>query len=207
MISRLFALILTVLATIFGVVFALLALEEISPQTQEVRACVHNVRRETPMRGAKHIPLRPTYLVIETDRNPQIFVHYLGSIRESDAIAESIRPGDCVRITVDRAALEGAPPEETTEVGAALAGWLKHQGFSVFLAKRALKSFALGWPLIPSTNQPWVRIQRLERGNEELISPRDALLWPLVILVGISLLCLVVAARQLRRVVFGAALK
>jgi hypothetical protein len=207
MISRLLALILTIPATIFGIVFALLALEEISPQTQEVRACVHNVNRETPMRGAKHVPLRPAYLVIETDRNPQKFVHYLGSIRENDAIAERIRPGDCVRITVGQAALEGAPPEETTEVGAALKAWLKHQGFSVFLAKRALKSFALGWPVIPPTNQPWVRIQRLERGNEELISPRDALMWPLVILGAISLLCLGVAARQLHRVVFGAALK
>ncbi len=204
MIARFLALILTVLATIFGVAFALLALEEISPQTQEVRACVHNVHRETRTRGTKHIPFRPTYLVIETDRNPQIFVHYLGSFGENDAVAERVRPGDCVRITVDQAALEGPPQEESTEVGAALEGWLKHQGFSVFLARRSLKTLALGWPLIPSTNRPWVRIQRLERGTEELISPRDALLWPLVILGGISLLCLGVAARQLHRVVFGA---
>lgn len=37
MISRLFALILTVLATIFGVVSAMLALEEISTKTHELR--------------------------------------------------------------------------------------------------------------------------------------------------------------------------
>jgi hypothetical protein len=204
MISRFLALVLTAFAAVFGVVFAMLALEEVSSQTQEVRACVHNVHRETRTRGTAYIPFLPSYLVIETDRNPQIFVHYLGSIRENDEVAERVRPGDCVRITVDQAAMEGPPLEETAGFGDALEGWLKGQGINAFLAKRALKTFALGWPLIPSYERPWVRIQSLERGSEELISPRDALLWPLVILGGISLVCLGVAARQLHRVVFGA---
>ncbi len=207
MISRFLALVLAAFAALFGVVFAMLALEEVSPQTQEVRACVHNVHRQTMTRGVKRIPFRPTYLVIETDRNAEKFVHYLGSVRENDAVAQSVRPGDCVRITVAQAALERPPLEETAGLAPELEGWLKHRGFDVFLARRSLKTLALGWPLIPSANQPWVRIQRLERGNEELISPRDALLWPLVTLGGISLLCLGVAARQLHRVVFGTPLK
>lgn len=207
MISRLLALVLAAFATLFGVVFALLALEEISPETEEVRACVHNVQREARTRGTKFIPFLPTYLVIETDRNPQRFVHYLGSIRADEAIAERVRPGDCVRITVDQAALEGPPPVETAGLGIALEAWLEGQGFNAYLARRSLKTLALGWPLIPSYDQPWVRIQSLERGNEELISPRDALLWPLVILGGISLLCLGVAARQVHRAVFGTPVK
>lgn len=204
MMTRLFALVLTGLATILGVVFAMLALEEISDQTEEVRACVHNVGRETPMRGTKHMPLRPNYLVIETDRNPQKFVHYLGSFQADDTIAEPVRPGDCVRITVDRAALQGTLLEGTTRDGVTLESSLTENGLRLLLAKQALKSFALGWPLIPSHTQHWVRIQRLERGSEELISTRDALLWPLAILGGISFLSLGIAAHQFHRVIFGA---
>ncbi len=81
--------------------------------------------------------------------------------------------------------------------------WFRDRGYSLFLSKRALKTLALGWPLLPDYDRPWVRIQGLEKGSEELISPRDALLWPLLILGGISLLCLAVAARQLLRVAFG----
>lgn len=204
MLSRLFALILLVPAVIFGLVFGLLALEEVSDQTEEVRACVHNVGRETPVRGMQQIPLRPSYLVIETDRNPQKFVHYLGSLQANDPVAERIRPGDCVRITVDKAALEAPPMEGFSRNGVTLATAPTDHGLRLLLAKRALKSFALGWPPVPSQNRPWVRIQRLERGSEELISPRDALFWPLAILGGISLLCLAIAARQLLRVVAGA---
>ena len=114
MLSRLFALNLMVPAVIFGLVFGLLALEEISEQTQEVRACVHNVGRETPVRGTEQIPLRPTYLVIETDRNPQKFVHYLGSLQADDPVAERIRPGDCVRITCSNSGV----PKKSSRRGA-----------------------------------------------------------------------------------------
>ena len=82
--------------------------------------------------------------------------------------------------------------------------WLRDQGYSLFLAKRSLKTLALGWPLLPDYDRPWVRIQRLDRGSEELIAPRDAIFWPLATLGGISLLCLAIAARQLQRVAFGA---
>lgn len=204
MISRLLALVMASAAAVFGVAFAALALEEIAAETEEVRACVHNVNRETQTRGTKFFPFLPSYLVIETDRNPQRFVHYLGAVREDGAIAQRVRPGDCVRIAVDQAALEGPPLEETTGLGSEVEDWLRDQGYSLFLAKRSLKTLALGWPLLPDYDRPWVRIQSLARGSEELISPRDALLWPLVILGGISLVCLAVAARQLHRAVFGA---
>lgn len=203
MISRLLALALAAFAGLFGVAFAALALEEVSAETEEVRACVHNVNRETRSRGTKFFPFPPSYLVIETDRNPQRFVHYLGAVREDDAVAERVRPGDCVRITVNQAALEGPPMEQTAGLGPKVEDWFKDRGLNAFLAKRALKTLALGWPLVPDYDRPWVRVQSLERGSDELISPRDALLWPLVILGGISLLCLAVAARQLHRVVFG----
>jgi len=204
MLSRLFALVLLVPATAFGLVFALLALEEIPDRTQEVRACVHNVGRETPVRGTEQIPFRPSYLVVETDRNPQKFVHYLGTFRVDEPVPQQIRPGDCVRITVDKAALEAPPMAGFSRNGVTLATSPTDHGLRLLLAKQALKSFALGWPPVPSQNRPWVRIQRLERGGEELIAPRDALFWPLAILGGTSLLCLAIAARQLLRVVAGA---
>ena len=119
MVARLLALVLAAFAGLFGVAFAALALEEISAETEEVRACVHNVNREAQSRGAKVLPFPPSYLVIETDRNRQRFVHYLGAIREDGAIADRVRPGDCVRITVDQAALEGPPPEQTAGLGPA----------------------------------------------------------------------------------------
>ncbi len=199
MISRLLAFVFAVPATLFGVAFAVMALEETSKDTREISACVYDVNRETQIRGNRRIPLKPTYLVIETDRNPQKFVHYLGALWGKDSLADRVRPGDCVRITVDRAALEGNADE-----GAALNGHVNGQALRLFLAKRALRSFVLGWPLLPSYNRPWVRIQRLMRGQEEVISPRDALFWPLVSLGGLSLLCFGIAAHQLHRVVFGA---
>ena len=194
MVSRLLGLILAVPATVLGIVFAMLATEEISKETREVRACVHDVHRETRKRANSRIPLRPTYMVIETDRSPQKFVHYLGSLWGDDELAKRIRRGDCVRITVDEAAEDDGKQLESANANAV----------KVLLAKRALKSFALGWPLVPSITRPWVRIQRLERGREELISPRDALFWPLAVLGGFSLLFLGIATHQLHRVVFGA---
>lgn len=204
MMSRLLALVLAAFAALFAIAFGALALEEIASETEEVRACVHNVTQETRSRGNDVFPFPPSYLVIETDRNPQRFVHYLGATRQDDAVAERVRPGDCVRITVDQAALEGPPLEETAGLDPSLEDWLKDRGLNAFLAKRALKTLALGWPLLPDYDRPWVRIQSLAKGDEELISPREALFWPLLILGGISLLCFAVTARQLRQVVFGA---
>lgn len=199
MISRLLAFLFTIPATVLGVVFAFMAFEEMAKDTREVSACVYNVHRETQIRATRRIPLKPTYLVIETDRNPQKFVHYLGALWGNDALADRVHPGDCVRITVNQAALDSH-----TQEGATLQGSLQGKALRLFLAKRALKSFVLGWPLVPSYTRPWVRIQRLVRGKEELISPRDALFWPLAALGGLSLLCFGIATHQLHRVVFGA---
>ena len=132
MISRLLALVMTVPATVLGLVFAMLALEEVSDQTEDVRACVHSVNREARPRGTQRLPFPPTYLVIETDRNRQKFVHYLGSFQADDSVAERVRPGDCVQITVDQAALEGPAPE------AASLHSLDDKIYRVVLAKRAL---------------------------------------------------------------------
>ena len=188
MINRSIALIFTVFAAAVGGGLALLAIDEIPTQTREVEACVYNVHRYSKRVGYTRSPLKYTYMVIETDRNLGKFVQYIGKYSGNADLLEKIHPGDCVTITVDEAALKGQAKSEPWEL---------------MVAKRVLKWVVQGWPIIPSDGQPWIRIQSLERGGKELISPFDALLWPLGVLSGLSLLFLAFALRQLGKVAFG----
>ena len=182
-----------------GVGMALLAVGEIPLQTRDFHACTDDVylERSGGIRMWRFGFKGSYYLVFATGHYPERYVHYIGTFVPDVELKEEIHPGDCLTFTVS-----ASSPKLTLGDDRLLGPQV---ALGVYLA--GLKWLVQGWPFLGtpdvSLGTRWVRILKLERDGEVLISPYNALGWSLGVFATIALACLAVSFRDFRRFIRG----
>ena len=187
--SRAASFLLALLTGAVGCAVAMVIADEIPMETEKVSACIRHIEtKSTKLHRLSHRRLS-LYLVLSTDGFRHKFVHNLGMMWLDEELREKIRVGDCVTITVDAALIQ--PPSPT----------ISHSLESLDSPNSLEFGEVLGLvnSILSSRTSRWIRMIRLELGQEELISPLDALGWTIARLGAFALFSFGLCVLHLRR--------
>lgn len=175
--SRFVAFLLALVTGALGVGLSLLVLTEVPRDIKEISACVSSVKIVAHQsRGRRGRSWTSYDLWLDARDQSRGFVHDLNMFWPDKALAEKIRPGDCVVMSVDGAKLDGR--DAVPDTLAFVFDWVD----------RELAAYDLEMTWDSSGGR--VKILTLEKGPNQLIGYLDSLLFSLGLLGGLAVMFL-----------------